>query len=67
MTLRCRTVPAPPETILAASETSTTGGEELADKGTSDGKVAGEVIKKTVCEICNFFHSFLETLTKPEK
>jgi hypothetical protein len=39
--------------------------EEEDDVHAKNGKLAAETVKKAVCEICNFFHSFVDTLLKP--
>jgi len=53
------------ETATPAAGKGTPPAESLTDAGSTIRKVAAEEVKKAACEICNFFHSFLDTLAKP--
>jgi hypothetical protein len=62
---RIRT-PAPvEETTTQAAGKGAPPTAPLIDADSANGKAAAEEVKKAVCEICNFFHSFLDTLVKP--
>jgi hypothetical protein len=62
---RTRTADPVEETATQAAGKGTPPAESLTDAGSTIRKVAAEEVKKAACEICNFFHSFLDTLAKP--
>jgi hypothetical protein len=62
---RTRTADPVEETATPAAGKGTPPAESLTDAGSAIRKVAAEEVKKAACEICNFFHSFLGTLAKP--
>ncbi len=62
----CIRTPAPAEeTTTPAAGKGAPPTAPLIDADSANGKAAAEEVKKAVCEICNFFHSFLDTLVKP--
>jgi len=60
-----------PPPLVKTERTTTTPkespGEPVIDVYSANEKLVAEEVKKAVCEICNFFHSFLETLMNKKK
>ena len=61
------TGPAEDEPAAPAEAKLAVPAEEEEDVNSKNGKLVGATVKKAVCEICNFFHSFVDTLLKPER